>query len=773
MGRTTWHVPRAIALLRLAVPVVAVLYAVTLLPGVRGPQPVFVGWLDSGVGLGVVVASAALCLLRAALVGAERRAWIFLGLAPLAYVCGDLYYNAVLVGADVVPYPSWGDLGWIGVYPLLVTGLVLLLRARVAGVRASLWLDSLTGGFGAAALLGALVLRPVLELTQGRLPVVLTNLAYPVADLGVLAVLMLVFNLHAWRPGRSWWLLAWVAVVLLGSDSLYLLQTAAGTYVDAGPLDAGWILALGALGLAAWQRPPRTTAVREGSASIAVPATLSVLSTGILFAGALHALPLVVCLAGLATVLLASARLFFALVESRRLAAARLEARTDELTGLPNRRSYLESVQAALHAGDPVTVMIVDLDRFKQVNDSLGHAVGDDLLQVLGRRMAARVGSDRTLVARLGGDEFAVLTREGAEADAYAVAEQLRGVIAEPVELGGLVLRVDSSVGLAHAPRDGTTWEALLARADAAMYAAKRGGTGVAQYDATRDADGVDRLALLADLRVALETGRLEVHYQPVRSLHTDHVTSAEALVRWTHPTRGLLSPAEFLPVAVEAGLSRMLTDEVLRMATDQAARWHAEGLDVPVAVNLSESDLTDPDLLDRIAGHRTRTGLPARSLTLEITESTVAAVMDTALPTLEALRTQGHLLALDDFGTGYSSLWALRTLPIDVLKLDRSVIRAVGSPATDAVVAGTVSVGHALGMRVLAEGVETVADLEALRLLGCDSVQGFVLHRPAPALQTTTVLRALAARPTATPVPAVVTLPAPRQGSGVIASRG
>jgi diguanylate cyclase len=756
MGRTTWQVPRAVGLLRMVVPVVAVLYAATLLPGVRGPEPVLVGWLDTGVGLGVIAASAALCFLRAWLVRQERRAWTFLGLAPLAYVSGDLYYYAALQGSDVVPYPSWGDLGWIGLYPLLVTGLVLLLRARVTGVRTSLWLDGLTGGFGAAALLGALVLRPVLEVTDGSLAIVLTNLAYPVADLGVLTVLMLVFNLHGWRPGRSWWLLAWVVVALLGADTMYLLQVAAGTYVDAGLLDAGWSLALGTLGVAAWHRPPAVAVVREGSANVAVPATLSVLSTGVLFAGAVRALPLVVCLAGLATVLLASARLFFALVESHRLMAARLEARTDELTGLPNRRSYLESVEAALHAGRPVAVMIVDLDRFKQVNDSLGHAVGDNLLQVLGRRMAARIRSEQTLVARLGGDEFAVLVEGCAEEAAYAVAERLRTVIGEAVQLAGLTLRVDSSVGIAFAPRDGSTWEALLARADAAMYAAKRGGTGTAQYDAVRDADGVDRLALLADLRVALETNRLEVHYQPVRSLHTGRVTSAEALVRWTHPTRGRLSPAEFLPVAVEAGLSRQLSDEVLRMATDQAARWYAEGLDVPVAVNLTESDLTDPELLGRIAAQCARAGLPARSLMLEITESTVAAVMDTALPALAALRAQGHVLALDDFGTGYSSLWALRSLPIDVLKLDRSVIAAVGTPATDAVVAGTVSVGHALGMKVLAEGVETIADLEALRLLGCDSVQGFVLHRPASGPEITAVLRTLATGSGAAPVAAV-----------------
>ncbi len=741
----TWAVPRAIRAGRIAVPSIAVLYALTLVPGVRGAEPVLLPWLDLTLGLAAAAGSALLCLVRAWRVPAERAAWALLGLAPLSNISGDLYYYAVLARTGTVPYPSWGDVGWLGMYPLLGGGLVLLLRARLVRVRTSLWLDGLTSGFGAAALLGAIVLSPVLELSGGGLAVVLTNLAYPVADLALLTVLMLVFNLHGWRPEPFWWLLGWVVVGLLVSDSVYLLQVAAGTYADATFLDAGWGLALAGLGLAAWMRPPDPSHVREGSASVAVPATLSLVSTGVLFAGAVRALPFVVCLCGLLAVMIASLRLLFALVESRRLVAAQLEARTDELTGLPNRRSFLEKLDEALDAGAVATVMIVDLDRFKQVNDSLGHAVGDRLLQVVGSRLVSRVRDDETLVARLGGDEFAVLVAGGDVAVAQAVATRMREVIAEAVVLSGLTLSIDASIGIAYAPRDGSTWEALLSRADAAMYVAKRSGTGFEHYDRVRDADGTDRLALLAELRDALDEGGLELHYQPVRSLTTDGVTSAEALVRWRHPTRGMLSPGEFLPVAVEAGLSRQLTDEVLRMATDQAASWHAEGLDVPIAVNLSEADVTDDELLDRVARHCARVQLPTRLLTLEITESITGAVMHTALPLLASLRERGHRLALDDFGTGYSSLWALRTLPVDVLKLDRSFVTALGTPAADAVIGGTISMSHALGLAVIAEGVETTDQLEAFRLLGCDHVQGFLLHRPAPGAEVTPVLRDLA----------------------------
>jgi diguanylate cyclase len=742
MGRDSWRAPAWARVLCLLLPAVTLGYGLTLVPGVRGPEPVFVPWLEIGVGDGIVVASALLCLARAALVRRARAGWALLGLGALVYVCGDLYYYGLLTGATDLAYPSWADAYWLATYPMLIAGLVLLVRAQLLGAPARLWLDGLTGGFGAAALLGAVVLRPVLEFTGGSLPVVLTNLAYPVCDLGLLTVLMLVFNLHGWRPDRSWWLLGWVAAVLLVADSVYLLQTASGTYVDGGPLDIGWTLAYVALGPAAWTRPPETGTAREGKAGLVVPGALSVLSTGVLFAGAVQALPLVVCLFGLGAVLIASMRLLVALVETRRLVVAQTEARTDELTGLPNRRRFLEMLGTSLGAGRAATVMIVDLDRFKQINDSLGHGVGDTLLQVIGSRLASKVRAADTLVARLGGDEFAVIV-DGQDADAaHAVATRMRDVIREPVVLSGLTLTVDASVGIAYAPTHGTTWESLLSKADAAMYVAKRTGTGVERYAEQRDETGVDRLALLAELREALDSRALRVHYQPVFSLRDDRVGSVEALVRWPHPTRGMLSPAEFLPLAVEAGLSRRLTDEVLRMSTEQAARWHADGLDVPVAVNLSEADMTDPDLLSRVTDACAGAGLPHRLLRLEVTESITSAVVQTATPMLSALRARGHRLLLDDFGTGYSSLSFLRDLPLDVVKLDRSFLTELEESSASAIVEATVYMAHSLGLQIVAEGVETGSVLETLRDLGCDSVQGYLLCRPAPGDEVTAVLR-------------------------------
>ncbi len=747
----TWRVPTWARLLRVALLTMTVGYALTFLPGVRGHGPAFSGWLEIGVGDGIQVFAGLICWGRAWWDRPRRAAWVLLGLAPLMFSCGDFVYYGVLHSLDEVPYPSAADACWLLTYPLFNAGLVLLARAQLRKVRASLWLDGLVGGLGAAALLGAVVLRPVLEMTGGKQSVVLTNLAYPIGDLALLTVLILVFNLHGWRPGRSWWLLACGPMMLLVADSTYLLQVSSGTYVDGGLLDLAWPVAFVSLALGAWTEPPAERSVREGAASLAVPATLSVASTGVLFWGAVQTLPVVVCLLGLAAVLLASVRLLVALVETRRLVEARLEARTDELTGLSNRRRFVEDINHRLAVPDPrLTVMIVDLDRFKQVNDSLGHPVGDQLLRIIGGRLRERLDPSVATVARLGGDEFAVLVDGDDPQLARTVGTVVRDAVSEPVVLSGLSLCIDASIGISFAPAQGLTWDALMSRADAAMYVAKAAHSGVELYSERRDEGGIDRLALLAELRRALTERQLELHYQLVHRVSDRQVTSAEALIRWQHPVRGQLSPAAFLPVAIEAGLSRALTDEVLRMATTQARVWSEAGMSIPIAVNLTEADLADPLLVDRVSAACAAAELPAALLRLELTETIASSVAADALRELAALRELGHDLLLDDFGTGYSSLASLRDLPLDEVKLDRSFLLDLAEGRGEAMVGATILLAHRVGLRIVAEGVETEEVLDMLRQLGCDSVQGFLLHRPAPAAEVSARLRESALHATA-----------------------
>jgi diguanylate cyclase (GGDEF)-like protein len=718
-------------------------YGATLLPGVRAGGPHLVPWLDYGMGNGSIVLSGLLCLLRAARVREGRLAWLLVGCSPLLYVGGNAVYYSWIVHLENPPYPSWADASWLAVYPVLSVGLLLMLRSSLDGRRRpGLWLDGLTSGFGAAALLGAAVLRPVLSTPDGSVALIVTNLAYPVFDLVLLSVVVLVFNLHGWRPGALWWWLGWTVLGLLVSDSVYLLQLARGSYVNGGLLDIGWSAAFVALGPAAWAAPVAAREVRESRAGVAVPAVLSILSTVLLFAGAVRTMPPVVAAFGLLAVLVATLRLVLTLRETRRLVDAQREARTDELTGLPNRRHFLETLREGSTPGNRLAVMLVDLDGFKQVNDTLGHSVGDALLRVVGTRLSDRLRATDVFVARLGGDEFAVVVEGGDEPAAFGVAARLRDVVREPVTLHGVTLGVDASVGIAFWPRHGATWEVLMSRADAAMYVAKRAGTGIEAFREERDSVDLDRLSVLADLREALDSRALDVFYQPIHDLRDGKVVSVEALVRWWHPHRGLQSPAGFLPLVVEAGLSRDLSDLVLDAATRQAARWRAEGLEVPVTVNLFAADISDPDLAVRVAAACERAALPARLLHLELTESVTAAAVQDALPVLVSLRERGHHLLLDDFGTGYSTLSFLRDLPLDVVKLDRSFLTTVEDGTGQAIVLAAVQMAQALGLRIVAEGVETSAVWDTVQRLGCDFAQGFLMQRPVPAEELAQVLR-------------------------------
>jgi diguanylate cyclase len=422
------------------------------------------------------------------------------------------------------------------------------------------------------------------------------------------------------------------------------------------------------------------------------------------------------------------------------------QALHDPLTGLPNRELFADRVSQAIRTADrelrPAALLLLDLDRFKEVNDTLGHHHGDQLLVQLGQRLGGMLREVDT-VARLGGDEFAVLLPGATTEGASGVAEKLRVALQQPINIDGVMLDLDASIGIAVYPEHGNDAAELLQHADVAMYVAKQAHIGFLVYDPAVDQHSPKRLALLGGLRRALERDELVLHYQPKADLATGQIRSVEGLVRWQHPEHGLLGPGEFIPLAERTGLIHPLTRWVLAAALDQAARWQRAGLHLSVAVNISTRCLLDPTFPDQVASQLTAWQLPSKLLVLEITESAVMADPARALEVLGRLHTLGVGLAVDDFGTGYSSMAYLKELPVDELKIDRSfVIQMADSPSDAVIVRSTIDLGHNLGLRVVAEGVETQHAWQELSALGCDVAQGYYLGRPMPAAELEQRLR-------------------------------
>ncbi|PPK93766.1 diguanylate cyclase (GGDEF)-like protein [Kineococcus xinjiangensis] len=428
-------------------------------------------------------------------------------------------------------------------------------------------------------------------------------------------------------------------------------------------------------------------------------------------------------------------------VHSRRLMQQlRYEATHDALTGLPNRTMLGERLSEALGSERGAAVVLLDLNRFKEVNDALGHHVGDQLLRVVARRLRETVRPEAT-VARLGGDEFALLlpSEAGADiqADALAVAHRVERALRTPVDLAGVSVSTDASLGVAVAA-PGESHTDLLRHADTAMYAGKTAGTGVMVYTPALDRGRAERLALLADLHAALEEGGLHLRYQPKLDLARGAVTSVEALVRWAHPALGPLTPDTFIPLAESTGLIDQLTKVVLSQALRQCRAWQDEGYELAVAVNLSARNINDTSLPEHVAGAIVEAGVPARKLILEITESSVMGDPERTVPVLQRLSDIGVTLSLDDFGTGHSSLSYLQRLPVRELKIDRSFVRGLSLPreaqASAILVRSIVGLGRSLDLRIVAEGVENAETLDQLRDYGCDVIQGYYVGRPLPA---------------------------------------
>ena len=408
----------------------------------------------------------------------------------------------------------------------------------------------------------------------------------------------------------------------------------------------------------------------------------------------------------------------------------------DTLTGLPNRARFVERLDEALAVAAreraPAAVLLMDLDHFKYVNDTLGHPIGDLLLREIAARLSAVIRRSDETVARLGGDEFGVLLPGSTADDARRAGEAILRVLEAPMTIDGHVVDIRGSIGVATCPDHGNESSQLLRHADVAMYEAKRSNRGIVIWDDHYDQHSLERLSLMSDLRKAIDNDELSLVYQPKVSLRASSDQHVEALLRWKHPLRGLVPPSEFIPFAEQTGYIRVITQWVIARAVAQCAAWRRRGMPMHVSINLSARDLTDAELPDRFEALLEREDCTARWFAFEITESAILDDPDHAIRNLERLHALGCKLAIDDYGTGYSSLAYLRRLPVQELKIDKSFVMGLARDTSDAIIVrSTIDLGHNMGLVVVAEGVEDQPTFDQLRTLGCDMVQGYLLSPP------------------------------------------
>jgi len=697
------------------------------------------------------LAAAGLCVARAALVRGDRLPWAVLGGGLAGYGAATLAFNLsqhAHEGRELLMSPRIADVGWLGFYPACYVCVVLLLRRRVLRLPKSVLLDTLVGVLGFAALAGALERVIAHHEPTLRTDEIVLTLVYPLADLLLVLLVVSAFGILGRQAGRAWWLLGLGLLCFVAADATVVSKlTSTGGFVPGGPSDVLWALSVLLLASAAWERQPRRPRVRAaGWAIMVVPTVLALTAIGVLVAGATECLPLSAVVLAALTLVTGLGRAALTFIEVQRLAESNEQAQTDHLTNQLNRRGLdtrlREAIAGADAGGHPLALLLLDLDRFKLVNDSLGHRVGDKLLAEVSARIATALRPGDAF-ARLGGDEFAVLLERTDGAGAQLVADRVRGALADVFQVDVLTVAVTASIGAAVYPAQAANADELLARADIAMYAAKRRHTGVEHFDPREAFAPLLEFTMTESLRVGLGEHQIEAHYQPKVEIATGRVRSVEALARWRHPELGLLTPASFVPLAEHAGLMSSLTVAVLERVCAQLERWRAAGLDVSAAVNISATDLLDVAFPHQVERLLARHGLSADALELELTETTLMLDRARAARVLRELHDQGVGIALDDYGTGYSTLGYLGgDFPVDVLKLDRSFVsRLEYDDVARKIVRSTIDLAHQLGLRVVAEGVETSRALDLLREYGCDLAQGFLIGEPSPAADITALL--------------------------------
>jgi diguanylate cyclase (GGDEF)-like protein len=700
-------------------------------------------WLDGWLLTCFELVATCMCLYKGRQRRPGRAVPLTLGLALLCWTLGDFVLTWESIGGKNPPTPSGADALYLLFYPLAYIATVLLLQRGLGRLARPNWLDGVVAGMGGAALCAVFAFHSIHHLTGGTSLSTAVNLAYPVGDLMLLLLAIGGTVLLSGRGSAQWYLLASGLTVIVIGDTFNLVGPSAGVF-GADFNQIAWPTAILLMSLSVWQPARHADPLRpQKVSSFTFPGIAATGGLFILVYGTINHISRVAFWLAVGTLVTVGVRLALSARTLRILTEERnRQAHTDELTGLGNRRQLAQVLDVFFEeqSGEGATpremaFLFVDLNHFKEINDSFGHPAGDELLRQLGPRLVRAVGLSGSVV-RLGGDELAVVLMDADAGDAVEVAQRIISEINEPFMLNKIKATVGASIGIALVPANAMDGSALMWCADVAMYRAKLGNAPYVFYDQDIDG-GEDQPNLLDELRTAVKEGQFVLHYQPQLDLKTGQILAVEALVRWPHPKLGLVPPMKFIPLAEEAGLMWPLTTWVLNEALAQCAEWRASGRELAVSVNVATGDLLEPEFLGLVKSLLEHHQLPGEAVVIEITETTIITDFLRSQAVILQLRDLGIVVSIDDFGAGFTSLAYLSSLAVGELKLDRTFITALnaeGNGREMELVRATINLGHEMGLRVVAEGIEDVETLDLIGDLGCDLAQGYFISRPSPA---------------------------------------
>jgi diguanylate cyclase (GGDEF)-like protein len=713
-----------------------VIYAIsTVIPFTERPQ-----WLDTWFYSIVLVLTAMLALARPILVKRNRLAWTLVALAVTSWSVGDIYWEIKFssYAAEDIPVPSLADAFYIGLYPLAYVGFVMLARATAKRLPASVLLDGVVTSLAAGAVFSAIALDSVLAAAGGSAAFseTITNLSYPIGDLVLMVVAVAALAMVRWRSDPIWWLLGLGAALFAVADTSYLFGLADNTYVDGSWVDGGWMLGLTFLAVAGSLNRRRISEEVRGLVALLVPIVFSLAALGVLIFGTFTKIhPIAIILAS-GCLVAAGARTAMTFEQTRELARTQIQAQTDELSGLGNRRlldASLPAMLGSLTPGTQLVLTIVSVDHVAEINSILGYSAGDTVLNTVGSRLLQQVPAD-SVATRLGGVEMALLRIiRGAEPSIVDKdTRTLLKLLSEPVSIGETAVQIELSAGIAVAPAHATMPADLIRCAIDALQNAKSNRSEVEIYDPSQHAGNRVDLRLAPDLLRAESRNEFATWYQPKFDIASGRPVALETILRWHHPVRGIVEADAVQPLAARVGLTRQLTRGLLDAALHRCAAWQRQGVDLGVAVDVTAADVLDLQLPYELAKLINKVGVAPSSVTLEIAEEVLQIDPRRTASALGQFRHFGFRLALDHYGRSAPSLTRLRAMPVDELKLDPAFARAMlNSPQDAAVLRSTVELARSLNIATYVDGVDSLELYNAIFGAGCVGAQGPALGEP------------------------------------------